>query len=449
MMLPSFAYLFIMDPVRLVTLERQFPGRAYPKYEEDEPGFAAPFLTAYIDALTDQAEHGLSHDLIQRIHRLSTSHLPEATPGQYRVSGGNFNINISSEEMTHATFHAPDYSATVKGIQAFIDYWLDTTKEYTTHTLVSSNKTHPTSGYFIKNQNGRLIMASVIDRHASHRVFDLSKKKDKQWLEALIRNPEYQHAIETMTDVEDGKIQILIQDIMNNIIRDFQVNILETNSDDEKIRIIATCVQRIAQCHPFHDGNTRTCYILLNKLLQYYALPLTLLNNPNYFDCCDMDYLVHAIKQGQTTLIALLHHHSTSDFEIKTDDSMPCLRSIICKPYDIGNPQLARRLCAAITRTRLPLEDINMDVCSATNEIMRAFDAKKHDKICEAIVRKDYALAFRNACVRKLYPLIMALMKHNDLLAFDLNAPSSNGNTALDWLDHHVPNPISDEHQAT
>jgi len=90
-----------------------------------------------------------------------------------------------------------------------------------------------------------------------------------------------------------------------------------------------------------------------------------------------------------------------------------------------------------------------MDVCSATNEIMRAFDAKKHDKICEAIVRKDYALAFRNACVRKLYPLIMALMKHNDLLAFDLNAPSSNGNTALDWLDHHVPNPISDEHQAT
>ncbi|MDF1683349.1 MAG: hypothetical protein P1U36_01705 [Legionellaceae bacterium] len=92
-MLADFAYLMIMNLVQLQVLERHFPGLAYPKYESHEPGFAAPFLTAYIDALTKQTSHGLSHDVIQRIHRLSTTHLPDARPGQYRVTGGIMDPN--------------------------------------------------------------------------------------------------------------------------------------------------------------------------------------------------------------------------------------------------------------------------------------------------------------------------------------------------------------------
>ena len=35
-----------------------------------------------------------------------------------------------------------------------------------------------------------------------------------------------------------------------------QVNIVKAVSEDEKLSVIVTCVQRIAQCHPFEDGNS-------------------------------------------------------------------------------------------------------------------------------------------------------------------------------------------------
>ena len=71
----------------------------------------------------------------------------------------------------------------------------------------------------------------------------------------------------------------------------------------------------------------------------------------------------------------------------------------------------------------------------------------------ETVVRKTlmagkYDVALRQACGSKLYPLIIVMLDNIQELSIDLNAKSSNGNTALDWLDTNAPSSASREHLA-
>jgi hypothetical protein len=254
-MLSNFAYLLIMDVVKLVVLEERTPGRAYPAYEQREPGFAAPYLEAYTDTLTNTAFHGLSHDLIQRIHRLSMRHFLGSNLGKYRNLLGNFDVFLSSEEMTDMTYCAPGYSATPTGMFEFISYWLDPLKE-STHAFIFSDKENINEGYVLRNQNRQLILTTIAHGRAEERVFDPIQRQDRQWFEGLIRDTKYQCTIETMGDFEDGSIQKRVFTTMDRLIKKFQRDIVKAVSEDEKLSVIVTCVQRIAQCHPFEDGNS-------------------------------------------------------------------------------------------------------------------------------------------------------------------------------------------------
>jgi hypothetical protein len=449
-MISNFAYLLIMDVVKLVVLEGRTPGRAYPAYEQREPGFARPYLEAYTDALTTTSYHGLSHDLIQRIHRLSMSHFPGPNLGNYRNLLGNFDVFLSSEEMTDCTYCGPGYSATPTGMLEFISFWLNPAKE-STHALIFSKKENKNEGYLLRNLDGQLTLSTIADGSVEERVFDLKKKQDRQWFERLIRDMKYQCTIETMGDFEDGSIQKRAFTTMDRLIKKFQQDIVDVVSNDEKLRVIVTCVQRIAQCHPFEDGNIRTCNILLNKLLKDYGLPLTLLINPNHFDCCDIDYLIRTVKNGQLILSNLLEHTCASSFHITTDDSIDLLQHIDCPPYDIGEPLLVRRLCSALAPTSLVAASSAIlfpPEVSVEQKLLNLVDSSdpKHESLRKALSHGEYALAFRNACVKKIYPLIVLLAKSKDTLGLDVNAPSSNGNTALDWFDHNPPALVPKEH---
>ena len=79
--------------------------------------------------------------------------------------------------------------------------------------------------------------------------------------------------------------------------------------------VIVSHVQRISQLHPFKDGNTRVCYILLNRLLKEENLNLSLLFNPNRFDCFSIKENVAFVKQGQDYCSRLLLNSQTSIFE--------------------------------------------------------------------------------------------------------------------------------------
>lgn len=73
-----------------------------------------------------------------------------------------------------------------------------------------------------------------------------------------------------------------------------------SQNNDEIIKCIAKCCQDLDQIHVFVDGNIRTiAFLVLNKLLLQNKLSPTILEEPNIFDCTDLDSLVKAIKKGQ------------------------------------------------------------------------------------------------------------------------------------------------------
>ncbi|CDZ78438.1 hypothetical protein BN59_02748 [Legionella massiliensis] len=54
--------------------------------------------------------------------------------------------------------------------------------------------------------------------------------------------------------------------------------------------------------------------------------------------------------------------------------------------------------------------------------------------LIQQIEGKNYSLALRNACNRGEFQVIQLLMKYQAQLNININEPSKNGNTALDWL---------------
>ncbi len=80
--------------------------------------------------------------------------------------------------------------------------------------------------------------------------------------------------------------------------------------------------------------------------------------------------------------------------------------------------------------------------------MIQQIDPSKTD-IIQNLKDEKYALALRKACGVKLYPFIMMMLDYVDQLSIDLNEKSSNGMTALDWLDQAGSVPFLTEHQLT
>ena len=59
-----FVYLFFTDIAQLVF-------KTYPQYETKEPGFAIPFLHAYIAAFQEKSTGKISHEILKKINKLS------------------------------------------------------------------------------------------------------------------------------------------------------------------------------------------------------------------------------------------------------------------------------------------------------------------------------------------------------------------------------------------
>lgn len=67
-----------------------------------------------------------------------------------------------------------------------------------------------------------------------------------------------------------------------------------------QVRHITELCQNLEQFHPFPDGNCRSFgIILLNHLLARHGLPLSMLEDPNWFDGWSLDELVAKVKEGQ------------------------------------------------------------------------------------------------------------------------------------------------------
>lgn len=127
---------------------------------------------------------------------------------------------------------------------------------------------------------------------------DLDKKEiSDEEMYNMIREGKNEHDLYTIRFGCDPKEMF---NRLETIINEFNQSIADPGiSDDEKIKIIAICVQNILLTHPFLDGNGRTMSLLLNKLLLQHNLSPTIIENPTMIDAFSVAELCEEIKKGQ------------------------------------------------------------------------------------------------------------------------------------------------------
>jgi hypothetical protein len=396
-----YLYLFIMDLCRI-------PLQDFKTYEEYEPGFAVPFLQAYITAFKEDMNGTLSHALLKKINTIAMSHQSKGEGVvQYRNIPGNFMISFE----TYTDSLNIGYSATLSGLREFISYWIEQQKS--NHQLSFQLKSNPfTDSFAITSENSKSYWCKVTDRVVTKEEFDLEKHFPQ--IALLSSTIKHEFYINTMVFAPGSKesIQDKVEQGMQKIFDAFHAEIALA---DDKVPTIAKYIQRINQLHPFVDGNIRTCYVLLNKLLSDYGLPLTILLNPNKLDACSLDEVIHMIRDGQVIYQQLMSHTDPKKFEIKTKEQIHALKLIKCPPNDLKLQELLNEFYHSFIH-----REQGSGLSKATAQ--RFF-----------VSNKDFSCALRNACNKRELEIIKELLDSNKTI--DVNQQSSNGNTALDWFD--------------
>ncbi|PJD93619.1 MAG: hypothetical protein CK424_02145 [Legionella sp.] len=436
-MMNRFLYLLIMDPAAALNL-------SFEQYEEHEPGYAIPFLDAYIAAFKAPKTGKMSHLLIKTIHAIATSHLPNVQSGEYKNESSKFIIYGQRSNRGVNT----RYSANKQGILDFIQYWMIENPKYG-HVLSFENEKNQ-FGYALYNLNKQLNWSEYINGKRTLTPVNLADITTK--LDELCFQFDYTCYINTMTvDIENNMIHPTVSRGMEAIFDEYHADISQASTNDQKISIILKHIQRIEQLHPFLDGNMRTCVILLNKLLHDHNIPLSLLVNPNRLDACDHKELVRMLKKGQETCSNLLALDEKADkFFIEDLEEMPQLQQIECSPHGLEHAELFEELLNLFQHTpsvatvglfaspETAKKDAILDLFKA--RIARAPAINKAQSIIyQAISEENFGKALRNACAYSEFELIYDLVCYGKELGLDVNGTSSENKTALDYVPKNHP----------
>ena len=298
--LSHHVYLFIID----LSLFFSF-GRQIPDYEAEEPGYTLGILRGYQYAFAKQdvSAPSLSHEFLKGLHKQVMHHHPEFC-GKYLTHPAHFQLFTDQNSVSGKVCTA---SASFEGVLEFIQSSLAIPEA--THSLVLNcvgidEQTALRESICLEGKDRRLLMMHEV------KAQDYLAKRD---------NPIIQSALQLTGKLQSRKhkgflcgINSLLQSPdeveskLSAIFASYYKMILQAQADDEKLRVIVSHVQRISQRHPFDDGNTRLCTILLNRLLKENHLPFTLLFNPNRFDGFSIDELVQFVKEGQQYCAELL-----------------------------------------------------------------------------------------------------------------------------------------------
>lgn len=404
-MLPQFAYLFLMDLTRI-----RFS--TFDQYEQKEPGFADAMLQAYIWALQTTSQQALDHDFIKKINQIAMSHQGHA--GRYKTIANTYTVYFSQCGEQHIF----NYSATKQGVIEFLSYWRKKTP--TMHIIQFKSKKNPNKSYFIDETHGKLVCLDMKGNLVLTETF-----------ESLQANPDNECIVHTGLCLNPQNLHAYTEASMQQIFEDYTREIKAANTNTDKITVIAKQVQRIAQVHPFSDGNIRTCYIVLNKLLKDHDLPFSILLDPNRLDCCDLEQVVSMIKEGQKIYLNVLKHTNPEVFECQTSDSIFQTQQL--PGYAIASVYLESFLNAVTMSAKSP-SMFNLFRASPVQVFDLPYDKNKksHSIIMKHIQAGHYETALRNACVFGECMFIHLLLDH--FPSIQLNGKTSQGKTAMDLL---------------
>lgn len=321
----NFLYLFFID-IYKIRFDQLFKA-----HEEKEPGYAKSWMNAYIYAF-GTPKQALTSNFINNIHSKCMAFKETSNYTGYKTKGTSIDIFSFITKDSNGNFEDDlAYSATANGLLEFITYWF-------------FNQTAPVHKLsFVKNDTTICIDANKWSTYENEklvkeRIFDLSK--DSSELYELFIDVTYTMKIDSFTNVAQSECLSKIHEMMEKeVVQSYNKSIATADTDDQKIKVIVTHVQRIAQLHPYEDGNIRTCYVLLNKLLKDNGLSLTLFLNPNRLNCCSVDELTTMVKDGQEYVKKVLEHtESDEDLMLKSSNELHLLlRSIRCQEDTMNN----------------------------------------------------------------------------------------------------------------
>lgn len=467
--LSPFLYLFITDVI-------QMHYKTYAEYAQKEPGYATPFLLGYLHAFQTPKDGRLSHALIQNVHKLATQHLPKTQnqPGKYRQGHGCFDLRVSAKLANGLVMTDSAYNTTLAGVNELIDHWF-LQSPAPTHTLAfQSQSTVPT--YFLSCIDNQLYWTCLDTSEAV--LFD--KKQHLPLIHQLLHDRNYIPHLFTMRNKK--QISELMEEKVQEWLDSYHNAIDSAQTDSARLSVIAQHIQWLDQLHPFRDGNIRTCYILLNKLLSDYHLSPCILINPNKFDGCDHAEIVRMIEDGQSLYQRLLRESRhplhvlvvpiTTQYSVFHNGKLLYLDAspfsqVTCLPIDLNVSELLQQFCQIVlglsaptlqnsvlstqgvfgqsnqcTHNALKAELIPLiaNMRSSTNSIMH----KQANQMTEALERKNYGLLFRATCGFGQLAMIRVVMSHRLSLKIDLNGETSKGKTGLDLLTAYA---VSTENQ--
>lgn len=439
-MLHEFVYLFLTDLARTSAHD-------YESYTKEEPGYGSCMLRAYISAFNIKTNGLLSEELIHAIHKEAMSFSPNSTPGQYKNDHNH--MTIFPYEMDN-NFNK-GYGATPEGINEFIEYWIkNTVNPIHSFCHVNQKKSPADEFLFIPKPNGMMLHSTDSDGKRNKPLL-VNLDGSEQLINKLMSSSLYHCEINHFIEEPKEKIQKLTSQRMQIIIKEFNSEIQKAQTSDEKILIIAKHLQRIDQVHPYTDGNIRTCYILMNKLLKDHGLSLTLLMNPNRLDACSLVQIVDMIKQGQIHYQQVIHHiegnlQLSAEKEFHEDNQLfTCLPQ---KLDDISKLLVDDFIACVIEGKLIQLNVLKNNPYSflaapkkdPTEKLLEElsllidFKDEKHNPIITALGNKQNNLALRQICAYYNRDIIMKIIGYHYLLSLNPLEKSSNGNTAIDWL---------------
>jgi prophage maintenance system killer protein len=434
----DFFYLFITDPVGLAA------GEHYVDYEEREPAYSQSWLSAYNYAFQMPKDGKITPELLLGINEKAMSFQKKHPAGCYRDKPVFFQI-VPNTFTDYVSGRDLDFSGSLKGISEFIDYWFLKT-QLPMHYIT-----------FIQNEQRIKWLVSKVHHdqikwtHQEkvgpfyHEWLDLKAHTEK--ITTLFGDAKYCCYIECMPEVDEKIIPVEIVRHLQRIIEEFEAEISTAKSADEKITVIAKHIQHIAQLHPFIDGNIRTCYILLNKLLRDYELPLTILLNPNRFDCCSLQEVVDMVKQGQLHYQQLMQHKE-GKFVFKFEKEHAVEKNFAVSPVSLINVDSTtiENFLAIVINDIFPLissvasSPYSLFAAKLTpselliQQLKRVDPSDKILAIISAVEAGAFNVAFRKACAEGDFSVISTIYRFQGLLNINLQEPCSEGKTPYDLL---------------
>lgn len=434
-MIKPFIHLFLVDMVHCIE------GNGYERYQKNEPGYDSCLLEAYITMFKDANDGIISKDRLKRCHEIAMRHLQKATGGQFKKQENNYEVRIPS-------------TLSDSGFKQFISRWIISPKTVV-HSLniTKHDRSHACA---LGLKDGSLQYIELKGKTASFRRYN--PETDIETMLKLMRDNSYTVTFDASPNTPDWPtITADINYHMDEIINSYNAAISVAKSNDEIIAAIAKHVQEISQLHPFMDGNVRLCYMLLNKLLNDFGLPLTILINPNRLDGYSVAELIETIKDGQNIFQQMIRNQedrlviSTNDILLPFKKfSLPSkvlnkvspaiidqfLLQVIERNIHKNTPVMAQTRFGIFAPTeQTPAKQIIAEMKTLVDQ------GKMPEQIYNFIAKSQYEVALRNACSQNIFAAIEFILRHKDTLQININSTSSNGNTALDWLDGCKINP--------